>query len=223
METEEPAQLDHVMVRDDSAPLDHVMARLAAGDLAYAVTLANGWHPQIARLVGNLLREMGCRDLAADRDEVAGHVIDACFVIADRARGWRPGGAAPWYWARAAIRAQIGRTIGHRCVALAEDQHDEPQPPVSPPVVEYDELVAGNARFASFDEVLRACTSERDRRIVIEYLQQQAAGDPSPSHTVGQMFGLTPATARQVFSRAMRRVRRVLGDEPPPSEGSRAA
>jgi len=211
METDEPAQLDHVM------------ARLAAGDLAYAVALADRWQRPIGRLVRNVLREMGRRDLADDRDEVAGHVMDACFVIADRAAGWRPGGAAPWYWARAAIRAQIGRTIGHRCVDLSDHELDDP--PRSSPVdaVEYDELVQRNPRFASFDDVLRSCTSERDCRIVIEYLQQQAAGDPSPSHTVGQMFGVAPATARQAFSRAMRRVRKVLGDEPPPSQGSRAA
>ena len=90
-------------------------------------------------------------------------------------------------------------------------------------MAEYDELVERDPRFASFDDVLRDCTSERDRRIVVEYLQQQAAGDPSPSHTVGHMFGLTPAAVRQVFSRTMRKLRTVLGDEPPPSEGSRAA
>ena len=198
------------------------MARLAAGDLAFVFALATGWRRPIERLVRTLLREMGRVDLAHNRDEVDGLVIDACFVIADRAGGWRPGGAAPWLWARLAIRAEVARSIGHRCVELDDSGHDERQPgPVD--MVDYDDLVERDPRFASFDDVLRACTSDRDRRIVVEYLQQQSAGDPSPSHTVGQMFGLAPATARQVFSRAMRKVRRVLGDEPPPSEGSRAA
>ena len=210
------------METDDPAQLDHVMAHLAGGDLAFAVTLANGWHAPIARLVRTLLREMGRPDLTGDREEVAGHVIDACFVIADRAGGWRPGEAPPWLWARFAIRAEVARSIGHRCVELDDSQYDG-CPPVPVDMVDYDELVERNPRFASFDDVLRECTSERDRRIVVEYLQQQAAGDPSPSHTVGQMFDLAPATARQVFSRAMRKVRRVLGNQPPPSEGSRAA
>ena len=52
------------METDDPAQLDHVMAQLAGGDLAFAVTLANGWHAPIARLVRTLLREMGRPDLA---------------------------------------------------------------------------------------------------------------------------------------------------------------
>ena len=212
------------------------MARLAAGDLAFVFVLATAWRRPIERLVRTLLRETGRADLARTRDEVDGLVIDACFVIADRAGGWRPGGAAPWLWARLAIRADVARSIGHRCVELDDRGHDHdegrrherdherdegPSAPVE--AVDYDELVARDPRFASFDDVLRECTSDRDRRIVVEYLQQQSAGDPSPSHTVGQMFGLTPATVRQVCSRALRKVRRVLGHEPPPSEGSRAA
>jgi hypothetical protein len=108
------------METDDPATLDHVMARLAAGDLAYAVTLAQGWCRPIGLLVTTLL-------------------------------------------------------------------------------------------------------TERDRRIVVEYLQQQAAGDPSPSHTVGRMFELAPATVRQVCSRALRKVRAVLGGDPSPTQGSRVA
>ena len=49
-----------------------------------------------------------------------------------------------------------------------------------------------------------------NRRIVIEYLEQQAAGDPSPAHTVGQVFDLTPAAVRQVCSRTLRKVRALL-------------
>jgi hypothetical protein len=209
METDEPAQLDRVM------------ARLADGDMAYVFTLEQGWRGPIASLVRTLLREMGRRDLAGNRDEVAGLVFDACFVIADRAGGWRPGGAPPWRWARFAIRAEIARAIGHRCVELDDQRHDEGPQAAPVDMAEYDALVERDPRFASFDAVLRGCTSERDRHI--GYLQQQAAGDPSPSHTVGHMFGLTPDAVRQVFSRTMRKLRKVLDSEPPPSEGSRAA
>ena len=210
------------MEMDEPAQLDVVMARLAAGDLAYAVTLERGWHGPIARLVRTLLREMGRSDLARNRAEVAGLVFDACFVMAERAGGWRPGAAPPWLWARFAIRAEIARAIGHRCVELDDHRHDEGHPaPVD--MADYDELVGRDPRFASFDEVLRECTSDRDRRIVVEYLQQQAGGDPSPAHTVGAMFGLEPPAVRKAFSRAMQKVRKLLGDDPPPSEGSRAA
>ena len=210
------------METDDPAPLEHVMARLAAGDEAYIFTLATGWYGPIARLVSTLLTEMGRADLAGKRAEVDGLVIDACFVIADRAGGWRPGGASPWFWAKRAIRASVARSIGHRCVELDDGARDRCE---SPPVdmAEYHDLVAHDARFASFDEVLRTCASERDQRIVVEYLQQQAAGDPSPSHTVAAMFGLAPATVRQVNSRTMRKIRAVLGAEVSPTRGGKAA
>src|SRR5258708_34481621 len=94
------------METDDPVQLDHVMAHLAAGDLAFAVTLANGWHAPIARVVRPLLRERGRCDLARDREEVAGHVIDACFVVADRAGGWGPGEGRPGLWARFRRRAR---------------------------------------------------------------------------------------------------------------------
>jgi hypothetical protein len=210
------------MESDEPANLEQVMARLAAGDLAYVVTLAQGWYRPIASLVRRLLREMGRPDLARQPDEVDGLVIDACFAIAARAGGWRPGNASPWHWARRAIRAELARVIGHRCTELDEHVGDRREP-VAIDGVDYDVLVVADPRFASFDEVLRSCTSERDRRIVVEYLQQQAAGDPSPSHTVGRMFALAPATVRQVHSRAMRKVRSVLDDDAPRSPRFSAA
>ena len=210
------------METDEPASLEHVMARLAAGDQAYTFTLASRWYAPIARLVRSQLTEMGRADLARQRDEVDGLVIDACFVIADRAGGWRPGGASPWGWAKRAIRASIARSIGHRCVELDDGSHDRGEPP---PVdlAEYHEVVANDERFASFDEVLRACANERDQHIVIEYLQQQAAGDPSPSHTVAALFGLTPATVRQVNSRTMRKIRALLGSDASPLLEEQAA
>jgi len=163
------------MQTDEPAQLDRVMARLADGDAAYAVTLAKEWHEPIARLVRTLLREMGRRDLARDRDEVAGLVLDACFVIADRAGGWRPGGAPPWMWARLAIRAEVARSIGHRCVELDDQRHDECAP-VPVDMVDYDELVERDPRFASFDDVLRECTTERDRRMLAYDAEYPAYG-----------------------------------------------
>jgi hypothetical protein len=197
------------MNTDEPATLELVMARLADGDLAYTVTLAQGWYCPIARLVRNQLIEMGRHDLAGQADEVDGLVIDACFVIADRARGWRPGGASPWYWARRAIRAHIARSIGHRTVEFDDVAHDRGDAR-EPLALELIDLVERDERFATFDDALRACTGDRNRRIVIEYLEQQTAGDPSPAHTVGQMFDLSPPAVRQVCSRTLRKVRALL-------------
>jgi DNA-directed RNA polymerase specialized sigma24 family protein len=186
------------------------------------VTLARGWYTPIARLVRNQLIEMGRHDLAGQADEVDGLVIDACFAIADRASGWRPGGASPWYWARRAIRADIARSIGHRTVEFDDVLHDCSHAP-EPLTPELSELIERDPRFATFDNALRTCTSERNRRIVIEYLEQQAAGDPSPAHTVGQMFDVSPPAVRQVCSRALRKVRALVDRQPTSTEGPRAA
>ena len=42
------------------------------------------------------------------------------------------------------------------------------------------------------------------------------AGDPSPSQTVAELFGVTPTTVRQVSSRTLRKVRAVLGADRSP-------
>ena len=54
----------------------------------------------------------------------------------------------------------------------------------------------------------------RDAELVLLYAQQQAAGDPSPSHTVGAMLERSPAAVRQSFCRTRRKLRRLALTEP---------
>ena len=75
------------------------------------------------------------------------------------------------------------------------------------------------------------CRSEELVSIDIEHLHFESDGSATvliarsktDQEGEGATAYLAPATVRQVSSRAMRKVRKVLGDEPPPSEGSRAA
>jgi hypothetical protein len=60
---------------------------------------------------------------------------------------------------------------------------------------------------AAFTERLDAVASPPDRQVFAEYLLQQSHGDPSPSHTVAAILGLTPANVRQIVCRVRGRVR----------------
>jgi DNA-directed RNA polymerase sigma subunit (sigma70/sigma32) len=111
-----------------------------------------------------------------------------------------------------AIRARLGRVIGHRTVSLDDERAGSFSNLVGPERVtatEYEYLVAERADVQEFDVILRRLTSARDHEIVVEYLVQQAHGDPSPSHTVADLFGLGRPAVRQVVSRSLRRVRGV--------------
>ena len=69
-------------------------------------------------------------------------------------------------------------------------------------------------RLALMLTTLKDNHSERDYLIVVEYLQQQSFGDPSPSHTVGRLYGVKPDTARQIYHRARKRMRQLAADDP---------
>ena len=56
---------------------------------------------------------------------------------------------------------------------------------------------------------LAATCSPADAELVLRYLQHKAAGDPSPSHTVGDQLGRRPEAVRQAYHRARSRLRRL--------------
>jgi hypothetical protein len=78
-------------------------------------------------------------------------------------------------------------------------------------VVVLDRLVRDGRRPAlvALREGLAAVVTERDAELVLLYVQQQASGDPSPSHTVARMVGRRPDAVRQAFHRARNRLRRL--------------
>lgn len=190
------------------------LAAMAAGDAAYLFAFCDAYGDRLAGTVRSLLREFGRHDLTRDPDTVAELVLDAAFVIYDRASGWRPGRAAPWTWARSAIRAQIAAAIGHRCVELDAEHHDHPEPAPARSGDVWARAVAADPAMARLDHALRHTASDRDQAVVIEYCIQQSLGDPSPAHTVAAHLGLSAVNVRQIVSRTRRRLRRLLADDP---------
>ena len=143
--------------------------------------------------------------------------LDACLLIADRASGWKPGGAKPWTWAFRAIRSQVATSIGHRVVELDElDASDGDAGSHDPAVAdltvgsrvvdELGALISRHPRVGLLDQAIRAVGRERDQRVYWEYRIQQGMGDPSPAHTVAAEFGLNSANVRQIARRHGARV-----------------
>jgi hypothetical protein len=96
--------------------------------------------------------------------------------------------------------------------ALVEGATAPAVAPDDPPaVVVLDGLVRerGHPVLTRLAEALAGTVSERDAELLLLYLQQQAADDPSPSHTVARLVGRRPDAVRQAFHRARRTLRRL--------------
>lgn len=196
------------------------MARMAAGDAAFLFTFAQRFGSHVQRVVRDCLSEMGRDDVLRDEDEVQSLVLDACYVIYDRASGWKPGGALPWRWARLAIRAEISRAVGHRTVRGEDGDFETTE--VDPPGAgndalgpdDFAELARRHPTVALLADLVRSVGSPRDQRIFIQYRLQKGLGDPSPAHVVAAEFGVSPANVRQIDCRMRRRVARVVATSP---------
>jgi hypothetical protein len=195
------------------------MARMAAGDAAFLFTFARRFRPQVAAVVRRHLADMGRRDVIADADELENLVLDACYVIYERAPGWKPGRALPWTWAARAIRAEVARGIGHRTVVGDEgDFDDETTGGRSTDgdlgVEDFASLARRHPEVALLADAVASVGSARDQQVFLEYRIQQALGDPSPAHVVAREFGLTPANVRQIDCRMRKRLAAVIASTP---------
>ena len=200
----------------DQELLEHCMARMAAGDHAYVFTFAQAFTPRVVPLVRRMLTEMGRHDVLADPFEVDALVQDACWVICERARGWQPGKALPWTWAERAIRAEVGRVIGHRCVPVT-DEHVESIAPALPPdaaTVTLAALAERNPMVALLLAAVAEIGSPRDQEVFLEYRIQLDLGDPSPSHVVAELCGLRSANVRQIYRRMRVRLAELVATDP---------
>jgi hypothetical protein len=198
--------------RLDHAHLSRCMERIAAGDHAFVFTFIEAYGDRVEGSVRRVLIELGRRDVLLDRQEIDSLVIDACLVIAEKASGWGPGGAAPWNWAYLAIRSSIAHTIRRQALIDETDLEGHVE---AGPTADLDVTPEIWARLAQqydevglLDEALSIVASERDRWLFIEYLTQQGGGDPSPAVTLGAMYGLRPEAVRQIVRRQRQRLRR---------------
>tara|TARA_B100000446_G_scaffold101307_1_gene94902 strand:- start:524 stop:937 length:414 start_codon:yes stop_codon:yes gene_type:complete len=123
----------------------------------------------------------------------------------------------PWRWAHLAIRHRVSEAVGHRTTPLMED--DGVEEAAWSPTGDCEDLVltrlrCGDPRLALMLTTLKANLSERDYLVVVEYLQQQSFGDPSPSHTVGRLYRVKSDNVRQIYHRARKRMRKLAADDP---------
>ena len=140
------------MSDDDDDFLADCMARLAGGDTAFVFTFHQHYGARLEGVVRSILRDMGRIDVARDRDQVGAMALDACLLIADRAAGWKVGGAKPWTWAFRAIRSQVASSIGHRVIEL--DECDWSDGEAGPPDTVVDGPSTRGFRFSPQSKVL---------------------------------------------------------------------
>lgn len=196
--------------------LEEVMAGLAARDLACLWALVTEFGDELARPVRSVLIEMGRRDVLAEPGRVEGMVLDIALHLFDHGARWSPtGGALPWVWADRAVRSIVARDVGHRGAELEHGREDHPQHAephevgVPAPEPTLDELAAVEPTIGLLAAAMARVGSDRDRAVHVEYGIQRAAADPSPAHTVAELFGLKPDNVRQIDHRMKGKLRHL--------------
>ncbi len=205
----------------NDAVVERLVAQVVSGDPEAVRQLWEQCEPDLTRIVTSTLRSWGRRDLLQDRDELGGVILDAFFAVVDRAGGWLPGGAPPWVWAQAAVRASVAVSAGHQRAGGDPDDLFASLPAAEEDLSPSEARVGGGGVHADLERLrsthpvvellLDAATrvgSSRDLHVHLDYRYQKRTGDPSPANTVAELHGLTPATVRQID----RRMRVKLGD-----------
>lgn len=201
--------------------LAELMGRMADGDTAAVWALYAEFFAEIARAVRHHAQQYNA---PLDADDVRGLVVDVCLMLAERAGSWDPdAGATPWTWAGPRIHTLVGGFVGQRGVELTEVPDRAADAPTSccpadrddeDVLVTLDGLAASHEVLALFRDALNAAGSERNRRIVLEVRLQAAAGDPSPSITVAQAYGLSSDAVRQICKRTADRFTALVRHDP---------
>jgi hypothetical protein len=199
--------------------LDNLMQRLAEGDDSALWGLYEAFGGDVRAVMYGLVRVRGYPFVAPDLlDELT---IDACLELRAVARAWKPNGALPWVWARRRLAAVVGDLLPPPTLPFPEDEPEATTGGVlfvgddeAPPMDILRRLAVGDAVLGLLVEALGRALPPIDRDLLLTYEVQKRSGDPSPSLTVGPIFGLGPDTVRQRASRARRRVLAVVGAEP---------
>lgn len=207
--------------RFDRARLVDLMAAMAAGEASATFELAREFSGPLAAVVRVELRR---RNIArVDEDELGGLVLDVALALSDVARAWDPDGALPWHWARHRVRAVVDAWVGQFADRWDPDRHAPPSALAAaeawsgrePSMLEVlDGLADQHPAIALLAEALAVIGSPRDQELLLAYVVQQQAGDPSPSVTLGLLTGRSPDAVRQAVARVRRRLRQLVATEP---------
>jgi hypothetical protein len=201
--------------RAGRARIADLMGRMSEGDREAAFLFYDEFGGRIAGVVLRHARRMGVHHVAPE--ELNGLVMDVCLLLIPLAGAWRPdGGALPWNWAGNRVLALVAGWVGQFGVEFDSDRHEQAvQEEIA--WVEHDleelelleEMARTNPQCALLASALAEVATRRDRRILLAYKAQSAAGDPSPARTVGDQFAMKPDAVRQVVARVRRRLRHL--------------
>lgn len=206
--------------RFDHQRLVDLMAAMASGDPSATFALSREFGGPLAAVVRVELRRRNIHHL--DDDELGGLVLDASLALADVAGSWDPTGALPWHWARHRVRAVVDAWIGQFAERWDPERHPSSSALVAaeawtgpePSMLEVlDGLAGEHPAIALLAEALAEIGTSRDQELLLAYVVQQQAGDPSPSVTLGLLTGRSPDAVRQAVARVRRRLRQLVASD----------
>ncbi|NLD77205.1 MAG: sigma-70 family RNA polymerase sigma factor [Acidimicrobiales bacterium] len=192
------------------------MERLAAGDGAAIQGLIDAHRTDLVRSVRAVAGKRGARLSPEQIEEL---VVDVALAIFDVAGSWKPGGAPPWIYARGRIANAVDRMIGQWADELEPERDEKPEEPAAggsepDPFELIEVLAARDQTVALLLAGLGQVASTRDQMVFVEHGLQVSMGDPSPAVTVGQQYGMKPATVRQQTRRIRLRLRGLAETDP---------
>ncbi len=195
------------------------MAGIVAGDASAMATFFELATPPVRGMVLARFQEVG---IWVSGDRLDDLVRDLLVELVELAPVWRAdGGALPWVWARSRLLAVAFARLGvladdiDDCHDLAADRGRR----LGATVVSgsgsgsADEAIDvlrraahGRPQVALLLEALDGTTSERDRSVWLDVLDEQAAGNRSPALTVAQVHDVSPALVRKICQRVRDRL-----------------
>jgi hypothetical protein len=211
-----------------SVSLPEYRAEVAEAMAAIAAGNPDGFEA-LFRLATSPVRRLIGTELAAVGIEIPFHQLDeltrsAVVDVAGLAGSWRPdGGALPWNWARQRVIAGAFNALGGLCDSLTPDEDAERREEVAPPIETVDDgdLAEALTRLAGCvpeAEMLQSglcqVASERDRMIWLEYVAEQAVGNPAPAGPVARAYGLTESNVRKIVQRVRKALRELAVGDP---------
>lgn len=191
--------------------LRDVMAAMAVGDTAMVFSLVNEFGDELEKAARYHVRSL---DLRVGDDDIKALVNEFAMALFDAGGAWRAdGGALPWVWASRRLRQIVidqllpptfMEDVLGSGVELGDETGEGSRPLGENDDTEWSGILAELA-VVNVDarRVWEECKNHNPRNVevFISYRIQQAQGDPAPSETVAEQFGLTPANVRQIAKR----------------------
>jgi hypothetical protein len=198
--------------------LTKLMTLVAAGDRNAAFMLRVQFDRELKAAVRRAATDVG-RKLPSD--EVEAVATDFCTWLVTHAGAWRPGGALPWRWAWAHLKALVRHNQGFWPLTAVEPVEGE-APEVLIAIMDDEDLLDTVAHLAADDQrvadllfVLGAASAApRDIALLLDLAEQSVAGDPSPSHTIAPRYGISADAVRKRAQRTRDRVHCYIAEHP---------